>query len=86
MAIVLSTDDLLSAAGSVLSRKDAQRLSNAVIVAVGRLAEALAAAEGVTLRDTSYQPDAAGLCATFRAGQDGRTSGTLGDLDPGGEW
>lgn len=86
MAILLSTDDLLSAAEQVLSPTEAERFSTAVIVAVGRLAEALAAAEGVTLRDTSFQPDAAGRCATFRAGRDGKTSQPLGDLDPGGEW
>lgn len=86
MAIVLSTDDMLSVAPQVLPHADAHRLSNAVIIAVARLAEALAASEDVTLRDTSFQPDAAGLCSTFRAGPAGQTSDPLGQLDPGGDW
>lgn len=86
MAVILSADDLLSAASELLSQGDAIRLSAAVIAAVEDLAQALAAKEGVTLREVSFQPDAGGLCATFRARECGKVSDPLATYDPDGEW
>lgn len=86
MSVILSTDNLLEVAQELLPQADAQRLSGAVIAAVSELAQALAAQTGVLYRETSFQPDAGGLCASFRAGPGGETSPSLARLDPGGEF
>ncbi|MDP3615262.1 MAG: hypothetical protein Q8R98_25760 [Rubrivivax sp.] len=86
MAVILSADDLLSAASELLKPAEASRLSTAIVAAVEDLADALSAVEGVTLREVSFQPDAGGLCATFRAGAGGQNSERLGAYDRGGEW
>lgn len=86
MSVILSTDNLLEAARELLPAPEARQLTDAVIAAVAELASALAAQTGVIHRETSFQPDAGGLCASFRAGDAGQTSDVLARLDPGGEF